>query len=489
MIFSKSKYRTTPLSTDKLPPGIPYIIGNEAAERFSYYGMNSILVYFMVHYLMNSRGQPDHMTDAQADAWYHTFVFAVYFLPVLGAFLADAVFGKYLVILLLSVVYCFGHFTLAMNDTRLGLVMGLTLIAFGSGGIKPCVSANVGDQFGAMNQHRLPRMFTWFYFSINLGAAFSSLLIPELLNRAGPRVAFGVPGIAMVIATAVFWMGRRKFVHVPPSGFRAFLGQFFSLGQAVEMKQELMKTGRAKIFSWYKGFLRGFNRENWKSLGSLLILVPFAAMFWALWQQNFSSWVIQSEHMDRHLFGYNWLPEQIQTVNPLFILVMLPLFSYVLYPAVERFVKVTPLRKFGAGLWAIVAAFLIVGWIQTRIDAGQHPTIVWQILAFVVLTAGEVLLSVTHLEFSYTQAPRKMKSLVMCMYLGSISLGNAFTAAVNFFIQNPDGSVKLQGAAYFFFFVKLMLVTAVLFIFASRFYRGRTYVQENPDRHSALPTA
>ncbi|MGH7994134.1 MAG: MFS transporter, partial [Limisphaerales bacterium] len=398
--MSNSKYLTAPLKTDKYPPGIPYIVGNEAAERFSYYGMNSILVIFMTQYLMNAQGQPDHMTDTKAEEWYHWFVSAVYFLPVLGALLADAVFGKYLIILLLSVVYCFGHFTLAMNDTRLGLVIGLLLIASGAGGIKPCVSANVGDQFGATNQQLLPKIFNWFYFSINLGSAFSTLLIPWLLDKVGPRVAFGVPGIAMLIATVVFWMGRRKFVHIPPAG----LGNY---------AREL------------------FRRENLKALLNLLILVPFAAMFWALWQQNFSTWVVQSEKMDRHLFGVNWLPAQIQTVNPVFVLLMLPLFSYVIYPALARFVKVTPLRRFGAGLWAVIGSFLIIAWIQTRIDAGQHPHILWQILAFVVLTAGEVLLSVTHLEFAYTQAPKKMKSLVMCTYLGSISLGNVFTAWVD----------------------------------------------------------
>ncbi|MDE3068200.1 MAG: POT family MFS transporter [Verrucomicrobiota bacterium] len=483
--MAKSKYLTAPLKTDRMPPGVPYIVGNEAAERFSYYGMNSILVIFMTQYLMNARGRPDHMTDAQADAWYHAFVSAVYFLPVLGAFLSDALLGKYLVILLLSVVYCFGHFTLAMNDTPLGLALGLGLIALGAGGIKPCVSANVGDQFGATNQRLLPRMFNWFYFSINLGSAFSTLLIPELLDRVGPRIAFGVPGIAMLIATVVFWMGRRKFVHIPPAGFRAFLGQFFSLKKSVETKSATAATGCSKSAAWFKGFLAGFNRENLKALLNLLILVPFAAMFWALWQQNFSSWVLQAEHMNRRLFGHDWLPNQIQTVNPIFILLMLPLFSYVIYPALERFVRVTPLRRFGAGLWAVIAAFLIVGWIQARIDAGQHPTILWQILAFVVLTAGEVMLSVTHLEFSYTQAPRKLKSLVMCMYLGSISLGNVFTAAVNFFIQNSDGSVKLSGASYYFFFVKVMLVTAVLFVFVSRFYRGRTYIQDEVEPQPA----
>jgi len=222
-------------------------------------------------------------------------------------------------------------------------------------------------------------------------------------------------------------------------------------------------------------------RENLKALGNLLILVPFAAIFWSLWQQNFSSWVIQAEKMNRHLFGTEWLPAQIQTVNPIFILVMLPLFSYVLYPAINKVFRLTPLRKIGIGLFVTALAFLIVGWIQARIDAGQTPHILWQILAFVVLTAAEVMVSVTHLEFAYTQAPKKMKSLVMCTYLGSVALGNVFTAAVNFVIQNPDGSVKLAGAAYFYFFVAVMTFTAVLFALVARFYRGRTYIQDEAE--------
>src|SRR2546426_12768923 len=147
--------------------------------------------------------------------------------------------------------------------------------------------------------------------------------------------------------------------------------------------------------------------------------------------------------------------------NPIFILVMLPLFSYVIYPAIDKVFRLTPLRKIGIGLFVTAFAFLIVGWAQTRIDAGQTPHIIWQILAFVVLTAAEVMVSVTHLEFAYTQAPKKMKSLVMCTYLGAVALGNVFTAWVNFFIQNPDGTLKLEGASYFFFFVKVMLAASV----------------------------
>ena len=157
---------------------------------------------------------------------------------------------------------------------------------------------------------------------------------------------------------------------------------------------------------------------------------------------------------------------------------MLPLFSYVIYPAIDKIFRLTPLRKFGIGLAVTALAFLIIAWIQMRIDAGGTPNILWQILAFVVLTAAEVMVSVTHLEFAYTQAPKKMKSLVMCSYLIAVSLGNVFTAAVNFFIQNPDGSVKLKGANYFLFFVVIMAVTTLLFAVFARCYRGHTYIQD-----------
>src|SRR5437588_6484393 len=197
----------------------------------------------------------------------------------------------------------------------------------------------------------------------------------------------------MLVATVIFWLGRKKFGHVPPAGVKRYA-------------EELMRS------------------ENLKALGNLLILVPFVAIFWALWQQNFSSWVLQGEKMDRHLFGVNWKPAQIQTVNPIFILIMLPIFSYFVYPALNRVFRLTPLRKIGIGLFVTALAFAIVGLIQVRIDHGETPHIGWQILAFVVLTAAEVLVSVTHLEFAYTQAPKKMKSLVMCTYLGAISLGN-----------------------------------------------------------------
>jgi proton-dependent oligopeptide transporter, POT family len=102
-----------------------------------------------------------------------------------------------------------------------------------------------------------------------------------------------------------------------------------------------------------------------------------------------------------------------------------------------------------------------------------HPTVWWQFLGFVVISVAEIMVSITFLEFAYTQAPKKLKSLIMSLNLMSISLGNAVTAGINFFIQNPDGTSKLPGATYFLFFAGLMLVTAVGFIFIALKYRDR----------------
>lgn len=217
---------------DRMPPGIPYIVGNEGAERFSFYGMKAILKIYMialfVRFVDESSVSEDIMADAEARSTeiVHLFVAGVYAFPLIGAIIADRLLGKYQTIIWVSLIYCAGHAVLAVagrlgamdefSAAELSMYLGLGLIAIGSGGIKPCVSANVGDQFSAANAHLVTRVYQIFYFIINYGSFFSTLLTPLLLRYFGAEVAFGVPGVLMGIATIVFWMGRHKFIHVPP---------------------------------------------------------------------------------------------------------------------------------------------------------------------------------------------------------------------------------------------------------------------------------
>lgn len=501
-----TQYRTQPVASTRMPGGIPYIISNELAERFSFYGMKAILTVFMTKHLLDSAGQPDFMSDEEAKTIYHLFTAAAYFFPLLGSLISDILFGKYKTIIILSLGYCLGHGCLAIMDLgpvsglfdmRPWLFIGLLLIAMGAGGIKPCVSAHVGDQFGVKNQHLVSKVFGWFYFSINAGATASTLLTPILLERYGPWAAFGLPGVLMAVATFVFWLGRHRFVHVPPAGLKKFTEETLSPSGLRAM------LNLAPIF---------------------LIFIP---MFWAIFDQTGSAWVLQADRMNREFMGVTWLQAQVQAVNPILILILIPIFAYVLYPLTSRYLFVlTPLRKIGIGLFLTVAAFSLSALIEQEIvtlapqaatllwtslgmtgDAsyeglleamrianaeGVDPSVVsaalagmpnigWQFLAYVILTAAEVMVSITSLEFAYTQAPKKMKSFIMGIYFLGVSLGNLFTSAVNWFIQNADGSTKIDGVQYYWFFTGLMFITAVIFVAYSKFYKGQTFIQGEDD--------
>lgn len=459
--MTEKKFRTQPEPTAGMPSGIPYIVGNEAAERFSYYGMKAILTVFMTKHLMDASGGPDYLTAEGAKSAVGWFGAAVYATPILGALLADTVLGKYRTIIYLSLVYCAGHAVLAMVDfpfaqlqPRHILYVGLGLIALGAGGIKPCVSSHVGDQFNKRNQPLMTRVYGWFYFSINFGSTFSTLLTPILLERYGAAWAFGIPGVLMAVATLVFWLGRRQYAHIPPAG------------------SSFLKTT--------------FSREGRLALLNLAPLLLLAAPFWCLFEQTASAWVIQADDMRRDFFGVELSASQLQATNPILVMLLVPLFSYVVYPALARRIAVTPFRKIGVGMFFAAASFALVAVVESWIQQGATPHAWWQVLAYLLLTIAEVLISITLLEFYYTQAPKAMKSVIMAAFMFSISLGNVVTAVVNMVIRREDGTVILSGASYYWFFAGLMVATALAFIVWSQYYRGRTYFQGDEDDAEAV---
>ncbi|MEM9701599.1 MAG: hypothetical protein AAF907_04055, partial [Planctomycetota bacterium] len=386
-----SQYRQTPVDTDQMPPGIWYIVGNEAAERFSFYGMRAILYVFMTEFLLTAAGEPAFMEQAEARSWGAQFRAVLYFLPLIGGLIADALLGKYLTIMALSVVYCIGHFVLALTlnpevsggiiEPRTGLLIGLFLIALGGGFIKSCVSAHVGDQFGRRNTHLLPKIFGWFYFSINLGSTASTFLTPLLLRAkwevgpitiGGPDWAFGVPGFFMLLATIAFWLGRNQYAHVPPKG------------------AETIKEATSP--------------EGLKALGNLIMIYIFVAVFWALFDQTTDAWVEQAKRMDR-VYVANWLPEfmtkpsaeiggpayrhdgiedddrvlellpsQLQLINPLLVMAFIPVFSYVIYPILGKVINLTPLKRISAGLFLTALAWFVSVQAETWIVNATKPT-------------------------------------------------------------------------------------------------------------------
>ncbi|HXO92672.1 MAG TPA: hypothetical protein VN825_00965, partial [Candidatus Acidoferrum sp.] len=287
----------------------------------------------------------------------------------------------------------------------------------------------------------------------------------------------GIPGIAMLIATLFFWGGRKKMVHVAPAGL---------------------------------GYLSAtFSKEGLITLARIAMVYVFILVFWALWgMSNGAEWTLQAEKMDLHVswlpwinisfspfhlsagWGLDLLAAQVQTANPILILIFIPLVNYVIYPLINSVFPLTPLRKIGIGLFITALSFVMIVVIQGWIDAGLRPTINWQFLAYIILTLGEAMVSITGLEFSYTQAPNTMKSSVMALWLLTVASGELFVGLVNKWILSAGGTHKVNDYQYFTFFTWLMFGAAVVFTVVACFYRGRTYLQTQqltPDEIATEP--
>jgi len=450
-----------------LPRQIAYIIGNEGCERFSFYGMRNVLTVFLVSVLLLDL--PAAEREGAAKEVFHTFVIGVYFFPLLGGWLADRYFGKFKVILGLSVLYTFGHLLLALSESwRPGFYAGLGLIALGSGGIKPCVSAFVGDQFDASNRHRAKVVFDAFYWIINFGSFFATLLVPYLLQKYGPSVAFGVPGVLMALATVILWMGRHLYVQVPPapadpdSPLRvAWTALWAPRPQA----------GRPGL--WVAGLGVGLGIGSLALIGeigfvaslclSLVLILGLGGLGTGMQLDR-----ARGAHPEEAVQGLG----AVLRLLVLFALVMLliPFNNLLLYPLLGRWgLTLTPLRKMTAGIVFSGLAWIAVGALQLQLDGGAALSILWQLLPYVLLTLGEVLVSTTGLEFAYSQAPLRAKSALMSLWSLAVTVGNLWVLLVNSQVKSPalTGWVEARGlgvtAAQMFFFAGFALAAALAF--------------------------
>jgi POT family proton-dependent oligopeptide transporter len=330
----------------------------------------------------------------------------------------------------------------------------------------------VGDQFSPDQKALMQKVYGWFYWVINLGSASAKLLIPWLLRRHGPAVAFAVPGVFMAIATWVFWAGTRHYVRAPPTGPNPH--GFLDVVWHAVRRLGTHRPGQG----WLDTALERHPAEAVEGARAVLrIMGVFGAVtvFWALFDQTGSSWVLQGKRMVGTLgpfaFGETLVgpfeldAAQLQALNPFLVMGLIPLFSWAVFPALaRRGVSMAPLPKMTAGMFLTVLSFVAAALVQLRVDGGHPTSLLWQFPQYLLLTAGEVLVSVTGLEFSYTQAPRSMRSTIMSIWFLTTFLGNLLTFLVQF--------ARLSGAAYFAFFALLMLAAAFGFRTMARRYPG-----------------
>ncbi|XP_016364322.1 solute carrier family 15 member 1-like [Sinocyclocheilus rhinocerous] len=371
------------------PVSIFFIVVNEFCERFSYYGMKAVLVLYFKYFI----GWDNDLSTTI----YHTFVALCYLTPILGAIIADSWLGKFKTIVYLSVVYTIGQVIMAISaihditdanrdgtpdnmtfHTAMSM-LGLILIALGTGGIKPCVAAFGGDQFEEHQEKQRSSFFSIFYLSINAGSLLSTLITPILRaqecgiysKQSCFPLAFGVPAALMVVALIVFIAGHSMYIMESPKG-NILLRVMKCIGFAVKNRFNHRSKQHPKREHWMDWAEEKYDKlliAQVKMVLKVLFLYIPLPMFWALFDQQGSRWTLQATTMDGNFGAFIIQPDQMQIVNPMLIVIMVPIMDSAVYPLIKKCgINFTPLRRMTVGMLLAALAFVAAALLQIQID-------------------------------------------------------------------------------------------------------------------------
>ncbi|KAI7809033.1 putative solute carrier family 15 member 1, partial [Triplophysa rosa] len=403
------------------PISIFFIVVNEFCERFSYYGMRAVLVLYFRYFL--------HWDDDLATSIYHAFVALCYLTPILGAIIADSWLGKFKTIIYLSIVYAAGQVTMAVSTVhditdanRDGTpdnltvhvalsMLGLILIALGTGGIKPCVAAFGGDQFQEHQSRQLNTFFSVFYLCINAGSLLSTLITPVLRaqecgvysqQKCYP-LAFGVPAALMVVSLVVFIAGSGMYVKTAPEG-NIMWSVCQCIGFAIKNRFRHRSSRYPEREHWMDWADEKYDKlliAQIKMVLKVLFLYIPLPMFWTLFDQKGSRWTLQATTMSGDFGAFVLQPDQMQTVNPILILTLVPIMDRIIFPLIKKCgLNFSPLKRMTVGMLFAAMAFVAAALVQLEIDKTlpNFPSSSESQLKVVNMGSSSLTVTITNIE-------------------------------------------------------------------------------------------
>ena len=414
------------------PIGFWFIFWGELAERCSYYGMRAILLLYMINSLGYAEG---HASEIM-----HFFMATCYFLPLVGGWVADNYLGKYWTIVGFSVPYILGHVVLGIEN-RTCLFIALGLLAMGTGVIKPNISTLMGltyDQRRPGQEQLRSDAFSIFYAAINIGSAISTTLLPSVRDNYGYQIAFLVPAVLMVVAFIFFAAGKRFY--------------------AVEVIQRRQKTPAERQMQF----------DVLYRLSGILLIVT---VFWMIFDQHASTWTLfAKDHLDLEIrvgsFSRTLAPDQIQSLNPWFIIALLPVMAIIWRVLPKLGIHLKPTGKMAIGFVLTGSCMALMSLAAYQAGDGR-VSIIWQIVGYLLITVAEICISVVGLELSFSVAPKTMKSFVSACWLMPVGIANLLNATITPW-YNTLGPMQFFGLLA----LALVPVTIAFLFVASWFNRG-----------------
>lgn len=414
------------------PRGFWFVFWGELAERASFYGMKALLVLYMIDKLGYS--------DANSSTVASFFTALAYILPIVGGYIADHYLGKFRTIIYFAIPYIFGHIILGTFDNNVGLYVALALLAGGSGSIKPNISTLMGLMYQKEGKsHLLSQAFSWFYMAINIGAASTTTTLPFIRDKYGYGSAFMAPTVMMVIALAIFYMGKKYY---PQEDMRALAKTPKTPEEKAEERSVLLR------------------------LSGLFALIVF---FWSVFDQSYSTWTLFArDYLELNTVFGRIPPDAIQGLNPILIVALSPLFAWIWSRTDKSETnRLSSPRKMLLGFFAVTFCMGVMT-VAGFMAATQKISILWEAGAYVLMTCAELCISVIGLQLAFEEAPVRMKSTITGIWLCTIFLGNVLAGFFSRFYP-----MTTPGKYFSAMLAMIVLVTIAFYFVGRRFERGK----------------
>ena len=414
------------------PRGLGPLFFTELWERFSYYGMRSILIIFMT---TPAVGGGLGFSDPDASAIYGNYTMAVYLLALPGGWFADYISGARRAVFIGGLVIAAGHFTMIYHSMTT-FYLGMALIAIGTGLLKPNISVMVGGLYREGDPRR-DSGFSIFYMGINIGAILAPLVVGSLAQTdwfkrflvsmgmdplRSWHWGFGAAGVGMIIGLIVYLISQRQLARV---------------GNKVKSRSKAKEATAEPAAA--------LTRDDWKRIGAIFIFFVFTILFWAAYEQKGASLNLFGQRLvNRELFGWAFPSSYLQSLTPLFVIMLTPVFATLWIRMKDR--QPSSPAKFTLGLLFIGLAYTL--FVPAAVLTAQGKVSFWWLVGLYFLeVCGEMCLSPVGLSTVTKLAPPKLVGIMMGVWFLSAALGNKLAGFFSgFFITNDPGRLtRLYG--------------------------------------------
>lgn len=431
------------LERQKQPKALYFLALTASLERFSYYGMRAFLILYMTSAVNDKLGGMG-WTEGMSGRVYAWFTGLCYLFPLFGGIISDMLIGERRSVLIGGLLIMLGHFTCAIDNGIAPFAIGLSLLVLGNGFFKPTVVTMVGDLYQQGDKRR-DSAFTIYYMLFNAGAFAAPILCGFLGENYGYRYGFIAAGTGMAIGLSMYMITAQKA-----------LGNLGKIPKRLKYKQEVHaeKTPLTK--------------EEVDRIAVIIVLMLFVIFFWASFEQAGSSFNIYTKnYINRNVLGWTIPTTWFQSVNPLMVVALSPIFSWLwIYLARRKKNPPTPVKMAIGMLFLGIGFLFMVGAVMQRggdiADTTVKASLLWILGTYLFHTIGELCISPIGLSMVTKLAPMKLASLFMGVWFTSMFLANLISGYL-------VGYVKVMGAGTIFGGIAVfMVVLGIIVFFVSR---------------------